>query len=541
MRRYGPARGRRINAKRLAITIAVVAAAVAAVIFCVYMFTEVKLDAATEQELYQGGTFEQGVSVGGVDVSGLTLAEGRVAVSPLVNQMLKANHIEFTVQGVEAPYTYTLEEMGVSVDAEPALKAAMLYGREGTRFDLLFGEKEKADFPIERKFDEAAVSSTINSLAAASEWDQEAINARYKVETTKSEEDLTTGGQLVKTEPKDGFRVKTDEMIASITNQIQTEQYAVFEAPVEVIQSQDVSEVGGEPALMGSKTTEFGDSDSNRKYNIWKMSSILNGTIFYPGDVFSVNDTAGDRNAENGWKEANGIENGQYTPQYGGGICQVSSTMYNAALQAEMKMVNRVPHTIAAKYVPKGMDATISTGGPDFKVENILDDPMYMIIKCDAKEGTITVEIWGYDTRNYKVKLYSEQDVTQQVPLPIPEYKTNAELGTYEIKKVRNGQQGEVWNVYMDKLDKQTDEVIESKIFVTKSTYKAIAPLYELGSGIAVPAAGTPIETVQANAAALSGAAAAPPVEVAPDPVTPTEPSTEATTPAAGQGATTAA
>ncbi|MEG0835570.1 MAG: VanW family protein [Christensenellaceae bacterium] len=522
MKNYRPVSRRRVNPKRLALMIVIVVIIIAVIIFCAYMFSEVKLDSQKEAELLASGTYEEGVSVGGIDVSGMTYDEAKQSVEPIANQMMHANKIEFTVK--QTPYSYSLEQLGVSVDIEPPLKSAMLYGREGTRWDLMVGKKETASFPIEQTFDETKVTAQINQIAADPLWNVEAINASYKVQTTSDEAALTTGGELIKTEPQDGYQVKTDDLIAAIVNQIKTQQYAPFDAAVEVIPSKE-SMQSGEPKLRGEFTTSFETSSADRIYNIWKMSDKLNGAVFYSGDVFSVNDTAGDRNEENGWKQANGIENGVFTPQYGGGICQVSTTMYNAALRAEMEIVNRLPHTIAAKYVDKGMDATISTGGPDFKVSNPLDDPMYMIIKCNSEDRKVTVQIWGSDDRTYDLKFWSEK--IEDLPIPAVEYKTNATLGTFELKQLRPGQAGEKWEVYLKKTDKATGDVIEEKTAVTTSTYKPISPQFELGPGVPLPAAGTPIEAVKAQVAQLSGAVA-PVIPVAPD-ATPAPPAPSAT------------
>lgn len=489
-----------MNGRRLALVIIIVAVAVAAALYFAYMFGQVKLDEAKSQELLATGTYREGVSIGGVDVSGLTKAEAGIAISPIVNRMLNAGQIEFTVQGVDAPYQYSLTDMGLVVDPEPVLDEAMLYGREGTRWSLKFDSPEPRDFQLQRTFNIGNVEQQVKAAEEADEWGEPVINGRYRVETTKDESSLQTGGTLVETEPQDGYAIDTDSIISTIETQIMDENYEPFEAPVEILKSQSVDDAAeGELRLMGQKTTNFASSDSNRKYNIWKMASILNGAVLEPGETFSVNDTAGDRNAENGWKEGNGIENGQYTPQYGGGICQVSSTLYNACLMAELEMVNRVPHTIAASYVPKGLDATISTGGPDFKFKNTYGSPIYVVIKTDGYGGQITAQIWGNDPRDYRVEIYSEEDTSQREDIPPVEYQRNSSLSSNSVQLVRKGQPKEVWNVYKDKIDRETENVIESKIFVTKSTYNAISPLYEVGSGISVPSDGTPVSSLGGN------------------------------------------
>ncbi|BDF57385.1 hypothetical protein CE91St36_02020 [Christensenellaceae bacterium] len=499
MKYYRPTKGRRVvNKKRIAIFGVAVAVAVVAIIFCVYMFSEVKLTSEKEQELLATGTFVEGVSVGGIDVGGLTYAQGEAKVKPAADGLQNDNKIEFTVQGEQ--YAYPLTEVGVSVGYEEPLKAAMLYGREGTRWDLMFGEPEAKDFPLDYGFDETKLNARIDADSVS--WGEEAVDASYGVEKVFSEEDLTTGGTIVKQEPKDGWKVNIDEIKATAKSQIEAKSFEPFEAQIEVIKG-STQAPDGELVLMGSATTTVGGSDA-RKYNVWKMSDILNGTVFKPGVVFSINDTAGDRTLEAGWKAAPGIENGTYTDQPGGGICQVSSTMYNAALKAEMTIKARVPHTIMAKYVPDGMDATISTGGPDFKVENPYESDMVMIIKCNIPDSKLTVEIWGPKERDYYLEF--DQKLTGEEPMPEIQYKTNPALEKYQVERTKVGQSYEQYTIYARKVDKKTEKPLGDWYEVTTSTYYAIAPVVELGSGIPLPADGTAIEDVKAQAAELKAA-----------------------------------
>lgn len=535
MQYYRPARGRRVaDKKRLILFGVVIAAAVVVVIFCAYMFSEVKLTPEKEQELFATGTFNEGVSVGGQDLSGLTYAEGEAKVEPIAESMLNGNKIEFTVK--EQPYIYTLADSGVTLDAQTPLKEAMLYGREGTRWDLTFGKVEPKDFPLDYEFDETKLNALIDADSAA--WGEEAVDAAYGVDKQRSEDDLTTGGTLVKTEAKDGWKVDPEAVKTIAKQQIEGKNFAPFEVQVEVIKGANDAPQG-ELALMGSATTSIsGSSSKGRKYNIWKMSDVLNGAVIKPGETFSINDTAGDRTEKLGWALAPGIENGTYTDQAGGGICQVSSTMYNATLKAEMDIVARVPHTIMAKYTPPGMDATISTGGPDFKVRNPYESDMVMIVKCNIPDMKVTVEIYGPETRDYYLKF--EPVLEGEQPLPPTEIKTNSALGEFEVTRTKVGQKGEQYTIYAQHYDKKTDKPVGEKYKVTTSTYSASAPVVEVGSKVKGVPEGATYEDILAFAKQLeadeeaknnpqpSPSPSAPPTTT-PDPVTDPD-----TAPAAG-------
>ena len=147
MKNYRPVRGRRVaNPKRIALFAVIVAAAVVAVIFCVYMFSEVKLTQEKEQELLQTGTFLDGVSVEGIQLGGLTYAQGEEQVKKMADDYLNGNKIDYSVK--DQNYSYALPDAGVGVAYQDALLQAMLYGREGTRWDLQFGKTDSKDFPV---------------------------------------------------------------------------------------------------------------------------------------------------------------------------------------------------------------------------------------------------------------------------------------------------------------------------------------------------------------------------------------------------------
>lgn len=502
MQYYRPARGHRVvNKKRMILFGVVIAAAIAVVIFCAYMFSDVKLTPEKEQELFATGTFNEGVSVGGQDLSGLTYAEGEAKVKPVADGMMNDQKVEFTVK--DQPYSYTLADSGVTVDAETPLREAMLYGREGTRWNLTFGKPEAKDFPLDYEFDETKLDALID--ADSVNWGEAAVDASYAVEKESSKEDLTTGGTLVKQEAKDGWRVDPEAVKTAAKQQIESKNFTPFAAEVEVIPgATDAPQ--GELVLMGKATTDISSSSSKgRKFNIWMISDKLNGAVFKPGEVFSVNDYVGDRTEKLGWALAPGIENGLYTDQAGGGICQVSSTFYNAALKAEMEIVARVPHTIMAHYTPPGMDATISTGGPDFKVRNDkCSTNMVMIVKCNIPDMKVTVEIYGPLQRDYYLKFAPEK--TSEQPLPATEFKTNPDLDKYGVERTKVGQKGEQYTIYAQKYDVNTDKPIGEKYKVTTSTYDPIAPVVEVGSGVTGIPADATYEDVKALADQLKAA-----------------------------------
>ena len=350
----------------------------AAVLFAAVCFTTACQPAA---EVYPGITdrdrFAEGTLVAGVNVGGMTFDEGKNAVHPVAEGLLEHN-IEYTVKGIDTPYTHSLASLGVSLDLDSALAHAMKNGGDGR------------NFPIETSVDDGMLEAAV--ARDSDGWNQP--EASYSVETARSEEALTTSGKIVANTPETFFRVDQEALVEQIRKQIERGAYEPFFAPGRTQQAAPAA--GQEPVLMGTFSTAYRSSDYGRRYNIWKMADIINGVEILPGETWSINEAAGPRTYSRGWKGAPGISNGEYKEEAGGGICQVSSTLYGAVLRSEIEVVDRSHHSWPLEYVPGGLDATISTDAPDFIIRNNYDVPVYIVATCDGQnEATIQVDIYG--------------------------------------------------------------------------------------------------------------------------------------------------
>lgn len=154
---------------------------------------------------------------------------------------------------------------------------------------------------------------------------------------------------------------------------------------------------------LGSQTTGYASSTANRATNVELSAKKINGYILNPGETFSYNTVVGKRTAEAGFKSASAYSGGQVVQSIGGGICQTSSTLYCAVLYANLEIVARSEHGFAVSYVPWGMDATVSWGGPEFKFKNNREFPVKIVTKCENRQ--LTVEIWGTDVDGSYVKM----------------------------------------------------------------------------------------------------------------------------------------
>lgn len=187
---------------------------------------------------------------------------------------------------------------------------------------------------------------------------------------------------------------------------------------------------------LGSYTTKVGGT-SNRISNVRLAAQSCNGIILLNGDTFSYNNTLGERTAANGYKTAAAYLNGQTVQEYGGGICQISSTLYAATLDANLSIVERHNHTYASDYIGLGLDATVSWGGPDFQFAN---DKKYPIkIEASYYNGYATVTIWGTKTDDTYVEI--ESDTLQTIPYNTV-YKNDSSMYKGETYVSQSGADG---------------------------------------------------------------------------------------------------
>lgn len=166
-------------------------------------------------------------------------------------------------------------------------------------------------------------------------------------------------------------------------------------------------------------TTTYSAGNKPRVNNIHTLAAALDGALVPPGGTFSFNGTVGQRTAEKGYQEAPAIVNGKLLPQLGGGICQVGTTVFNAVFFSGLPVVERRNHSFYISHYPKGRDATVSWGGPDFKFRN--DTEHWVLVKTAVTAGSLTVALYGTDP-GYEV-VYETGPFTDIRPHPVKEVK----------------------------------------------------------------------------------------------------------------------
>ena len=328
-------------------------------------------------------------------------------------------------------------------DAEDAVNVAFSLMRDSTvPYDLFMAQvqsiaagKDIAPIP---SYDQDSVDRYVAKLSSV--LDTPAVNASLGMENN----------QLVYKEEASGHGVDQAALIQTI---LETDPLAgeTIDIPMHELEpTMTKAMLQDKFILRGAYTTSFSDSTKNRKYNIRFGADKINGTILKPGDVFSANDTLGKRTRKNGWKNAGAYENGEVVQQAGGGVCQLSSTLYNAALYADMKIVERRNHSMPVHYVSKGRDATINSIGNliDFKFENNTSSDVIIIAYTEG--NNLHMEIYGvpFETDEYdRIEIRTKQTGSTSIKT-VYEYDPN--MPTSYKKTTSKGSKGYTVRTYKD-------------------------------------------------------------------------------------------
>ena len=362
--------------------------------------------------IVDSGVVYEGVSSAGVDLSGMHRGDTPVKLANAVQGILNDVQLDFTVEG----QTVSLDayDVGARIDTFELFERAYEVGRSGSfeerTAQIMLAQGEGTEIPYTILWDAEELEKAARAKTDA--LGLEARDAEVEVVKTADEENLMCDLSLEILPEVVGVDVDFDQLTHTLNEKMQNMDCFGGDAvktETELthpdITAQQIAE---QYQKIGTFKTTYTTSAYGRRYNIWKMADIINGTTIEPGETWSINEQAGPRTYARGWEGAPGIENGQYETQAGGGICQVSTTLYNAVLRAELEIVDRSHHSWPSDYVDPGLDATISTGRPDFKFKNNTDSPIVIYAKCDGKEKTIEVSI-------YRSKMDYVLDFTSEV------------------------------------------------------------------------------------------------------------------------------
>ena len=339
------------------------------------------------------GKFRSGVYINGMDLSGKTVDEVRAQLE--ANETYALNNMAISLTSEQLNATITGADMNASSNLNAVIEQALTGGANQVYYTTI-------------SIDEEALASRINEINQTSS--QPPVEPAVVLDFTKSEPQYTEG--------QAGYGLDVDSTVALVRAAVESGQLQTTLSPVltTIEPTETLADVKAHTAEIGRYTTTYDfkgtaeDTEQqrtvmipNRAFNIEKSVDLINGSVVLPGKTWSFNTVVGDRNEKNGWKEANGIFGGDtLTLQYGGGVCQVSTTLYNALLQAYPYFtIDREEHSIPSTYVDKGLDATVDTGHIDFTFTNNSDYKVYIYAYVSenkyakSRKRDLTVVIYG--------------------------------------------------------------------------------------------------------------------------------------------------
>lgn len=395
---------------------------------------------------YYRGRIYPGVSLGGVPLDGLTVEQAAARFDQWLNEEgLVSEPLFFHFDG--QIWSFGWHELGVIPDT--AASAAEAYGiardrlhvlNYPSRFRLLW-----QNTCLTLRFTVKGENFDVALAALAEHVRREPVDARFELA-----ENNTT---VVIVPETPGRVVDRDRTLAGLTSVL--ERFPVL-SPVEIAVAEVAPEVTaadldklGVRYLVTSSATAVSSSIRNRVHNIRLAAAALDNILIRPGEEFSFNRVVGKTDAEKGYRPAPVIINRELVDGTGGGVCQVSSTLYNAALLAELSVLERANHSLTVAYLPPGLDATISYGWRDLRFLN--DRPHAVWLRTFFDGASLIINMYGDPVPDREVKVITtDRRVIRQDRI----YKDSDELPAGEIRLAKEGQPGyrvTVWRVvYQD-------------------------------------------------------------------------------------------
>lgn len=473
-----------------------------------------------------------GINILDVDVSNMTREQAIEKISMLTEEKL-SNDIILKYENYET--TINPSQVDTKLEIENAVDEAYKIGRDGNiiknNYDILLTKLFNKNMNIDLKYNEELMKNKINDIS--SKLPNAMIQNSYYIEdekliivkgqkgnTIKEEEFINLFENSIKgvnqiklielpienrnpdeidveqirkeiyREPENAY-IKHDpfeihpningvdfDLTIEEAKKIVEENKSEYEIPLKItIADVTVADLGEEafPDRLSTYTTYYNSGNYNRSNNLELAAKKINGTVILPGEIFSYNQVVGERTISAGYKEAGAYAGGKVVQSVGGGICQTSSTLYNAALLANLEITDRSNHCFETGYVDAGRDATVSWGTLDFKFKNTRKYPIKVV--TSAGGGEITVSIYGLKEEvEYDVEI--ESYVTSYIPYSVQYEKDNTlEEGKEIIEQSGfDGCNSEAYRIL-----KLNGEVIKKEL-LSKDTYDPMERIIIIGT-----------------------------------------------------------
>ena len=399
-------------------------------------------------------SFAQGVLVDHIHIGGMSRTEAESALQNQDNQ--PGGGLWLTVRADDQTWVITPNELPLERNIQAVLDTAYAVGRQGNRETI-----GSSVTPFEYRYSHLyhTVTTPVNLYTTVT-YDPEKLRELVRIIENRVNRDAVDAQvatfdfstrSFTFTEDRQGRKLDSEALYSQLKNALDRKDYTglvqVYSEPI--MPRVTRVELMNSFALVSSYTTAT-TSDANRNNNIQLAANAVSGTAVMPGESFSFNRATGQRTLEKGYLPAAAIAGGTTVDEVGGGVCQVSSTLFNAAAMADLTILDRSPHTWPSNYVDKGRDATVNWPNLDFSFRNDKNTPVFIVAYYQQRQ--CTVEIYGASLGAGASIQLSTKLVSTTEPPPDPTYEYNPLLppGTVqEKKKARTGYVVETYKVYL--------------------------------------------------------------------------------------------
>ncbi len=476
----------------------------------------------------------KGITIEGIDVSNLSKTEAIDKLNKIYEDKLKTE-IEYKYEDYET--AIDLNVLETKYEVEKAVDEAVQIGKKGNifanNFEIIKTYIGKKDINVETTINEDIANQTIEDIGAKlpgiviessyyvedenliigkgtkgivvdkEKFLEEIKQEIEKIEITQEIKDIPVKDKdpepidiqkihdEIYTEVKDAYYTKDPfevhpevegvDFDVEEAKKILEEEKEEYIIPLKITKPKvTLSQIGTEafPDQLSTFTTKYDASNKDRTTNLRLACQKLNGKVILPGETFSYNQTLGKRTAEAGYKNGKVYENGEVVDGIGGGICQISSTLYNTALLANMEIVERRNHQFVTSYLPAGRDATVVYGSTDFKFKNTRKYPVRIVASVNS--GIATVTMFGIKEEEEYVISFKTNTIST-IP-PTTKYQEDPSLASGEEKVKQAGTNGLVTETYITK--KLNGKVVSTKL-LSRDTYNAMQKVILKGVGAA--------------------------------------------------------
>ncbi|EHQ88050.1 VanW family protein [Desulfosporosinus youngiae] len=400
-----------------------------------------------ERKVTNNTVLPEGTKVDDLDLSGTPVSEASNKIESWAKDKLEEKRV-LLYNDTEIPVA--LSEIGIGMDTAKIIEEIRLH--------------PGVSLPGALKVDSVLASQELHEKL--NKFARPAKDASYKIENHK----------VVIDPAQSGLTVNVEQLVSQIQSISLSEVPARIDIPVAEVPASVTTESIQALAfdtVIGEFSTNFSVKEKNRSVNLTAAAKALDGKVLRPGETLSFNETVGPREPETGYKDAYVIINGEYVKGTGGGVCQVSSTLYNAVLLSNLEITERMPHAVVVGYIPPGQDATVNYPNIDFKFKN--NTPSLVYLRSDVKQGVLTIQIWGKKTGNsVRIERQVEKELAYKT-----EKRFDPKLPIGRVVQEQKGVKGMVVNTWQIVRDGNGNE---TKKFLGRDWYAPTNRILRVGT-----------------------------------------------------------